>query len=382
MLSVRSPQIRILFFYLLIPILYVSRLHAAPLETGFALAPPESASAVEKDAAYHNARVQVLATAEKYEKTPYRYGGVDRKGLDCSGLIYVSFHEALGITIPHNAEGLYSWVEKTQIERAQPGDLVFFNTTGNGKISHVGIYTGDGRFIHAASEGPVTGVIYSSLDEQYWSRTYAGVGRALPASNVGSGRRDTAHPQEGGGGTSVTAAHTPQSRKENPTGNFLIGFAIAPSWNTYYTGDTIFRGAAGQFRLGAEVKLFGKPMIFGTELRSEWDGALGVFRMPLTLSWGFNDNLRIFAGPVLSFGDAALDVSGEDRQYTRGTTWFGAAGVTIAPFTFKIAGSELAPYGELAWQSYVSNNSGKNFGADFAAGFRFSTGIRCTWRAW
>jgi probable lipoprotein NlpC len=382
MLSVRLPQIRILFFFLLVP--FLRPLHAAPLEDGFALAPPASASPAEKDAAYHNARARVLATAEKYEKTPYRYGGLDRRGLDCSGLVYISFHEALGIRVPHNAGSLYSWVEKTQIERAQPGDLVFFNTTGNGKISHVGIYAGDGRFIHAASEGPVTGVIYSNLDERYWSRTYAGVGRALPASNMDSGRRvaDTAPSQEGGGGTSATAAYTPQLGRENPTGKFLIGFAIAPSWNIYYSGDTIFRGAAGQFRLGAEVKLFGKPMIFGAELRSEWDGALGVFRLPFTLSWGFNDNLRIFAGPVLSFGDATLTISGENRQYTRGTSWFGAAGVTIAPFTFKIAGSELAPYGELAWQSYLSNNSGKNFGADFAAGFRFSTGIRCTWRAW
>jgi hypothetical protein len=121
-------------------------------------------------------------------------------------------------------------------------------------------------------------------------------------------------------------------------------------------------------------------MIFGVELRPEWDRALGVFRIPLTFSWGPNDKLRFFAGPVLSFGSAALNLSGTQRRYIGGTSWLGAAGITFAPFSLKIGGSNFAPYGELAWQSYFSDNTDKNFGADFAAGFRFSTGLRCIWK--
>jgi probable lipoprotein NlpC len=174
---------------IVLQVLFAGRLAAAPLEGGYALAPKASASPAEKDAAYREARSRLLAAAGKYERTPYRYGGIDRRGLDCSGLVSLSFFDALGISVPRNAESLYSWVEKIPIDNAQPGDLVFFRTTGNGKISHVGILTGEGRFIHSASSGPVTGVIYSRLNEKYWSRTYAGAGRALPATGI-SGNAD------------------------------------------------------------------------------------------------------------------------------------------------------------------------------------------------
>jgi hypothetical protein len=259
---------------------------------------------------------------------------------------------------------LYSWVEKIPVENANPGDLVFFKTSGRGAVSHVGIFVGDRRFIHAASEGPVTGVIYSSLDERYWSRTYAGTGRVLPEADTGGG----------------IGAKKPAMAQNKQESRFLMGFAAAPTWNTLYADGGVIRGVAGQFRLGAAVKPFGQPMIFGVELRPEWDRTLGVFRVPLTLSWGLSDKFRFLAGPVISFGDAALNVSGETRRYTGGTSWFGAAGLTIAPFAVKIAGNDLSPYAELAWQSYLSDNAPQNFGADFAAGFRFSTGIRYTWK--
>jgi probable lipoprotein NlpC len=354
------PVIALVFCTISLP------LSAAPLDNGFALAPPAMASPSEKAAAFRQARLQVLAAAGKYERTPYRYGGLDQRGLDCSGLVYVSFRDALGVKIPRNTWGLYSWVEKIPVENANPGDLLFFKTSGNGAVSHVGIFVGGRRFIHAASEGPVTGVIYSSLDERYWSRTYTGAGRVLPGADTGSG-------------VSNKKPAKAQNKQEN---RILMGFALAPTWNTFYADDNVIRGAAGHFRLAAAVTPFGQPMIFGAELRSEWDRALGVFRIPFTLSWGVSDKVRVFAGPVVSFGDATLDVFGETRQYTGGTAWFGAAGITVAPFVAKIDGNDLSPYGELAWQSYSSNNAHRNFGADFAAGFRFSTGIRYTWKMW
>jgi len=331
-----------------------------------AITPPASISAEE-------ARLRVIAAAEKYEHTPYRYGGLDRRGLDCSGLVYVSFYDALGVSVPRNTWSLYSWAEKIAINEARPGDLVFFKTTGKGDVSHVGILVGDGRFIHSASEGPATGVIYSSLEERYWSRTFAGTGRVLPEADIGTGDKTRGKNEK---------KRTREKRGKSES-NLLMGFAAAPTWNTLATAAAdigVIRGAAGQLRFGAEVKPFGQPMIFGVELRPEWDRALGVFRVPLTLSWGINDKFRIFAGPALSFGDAALSISGESRPYTGGTSWFGAAGITLAPFALKIARVNLSPYGELAWQSYFYNGSDKNLGADIAAGFRFSTGLSCTWR--
>ncbi|MCL1932173.1 MAG: C40 family peptidase [Treponema sp.] len=329
------------------------------------ITPPESVSAEE-------ARLRVIAAAEKYKNTPYRYGGMDKRGLDCSGLVYVSFYDALGVSVPRNTWGLYSWVEKITLNEARPGDLVFFKTTG-GNVSHVGILVGNGRFIHSASEGPATGVIYSSLDERYWERTFAGTGRVLPQADVNiSGQTSDKIVND------INNKEKKRARKSE--GSLLIGFAAAPTWNTTAVNMGVIRGAAGQARLGLDVKPFKQPMLLGMELRPEWDGALGVFRIPLTLSWGIDDKFRIFAGPVLSIGDAALTLDGESRPYAGGTSWLGAAGITFAPFSFKIAKVNLAPYGELAWQSYFYDGSKKNLGADFTAGFRFSTGLSCTWR--
>jgi probable lipoprotein NlpC len=353
--------------FIALQVLFAGRLAAAPLEGGFALAPKASASPAEKDAAYQEARSRLLTAAGKYERTPYRYGGMDQRGLDCSGFVSLSFLDALGISVPRSAEGLYSWVEKIPIDNAQPGDLVFFRTTKTNKISHVGILVGGGRFIHSASEGPVTGVIYSRLDEKYWSRTYAGAGRALPAIGT-TGGADMEN------GVKISQN---ESVKQKEKGILLIGFAAAPTWNTYFADGNVIRGAAGQIRLGAVVHPFGQQMIFGAEIRAEWDSTLGVFRLPFTLSWGLSDRLRIFAGPVLSFGDAALDASGKSNPFSGEASGLGAVGLTFAPFAIKIARTDLAPYGEISWQSYFNPDS--NTGADFAAGLRFSTGLRLTW---
>jgi hypothetical protein len=161
----------------------------------------------------------------------------------------------------------------------------------------------------------------------------------------------------------------------------LLGAAIAPSWNGFLADGKIIRGLAAQIRLGAATRSFKTPMLFGLELRPEWDGALGVFRLPVTVSWGLNDKFRIFAGPVFSAGDAVLKTAGGDRHYTGGTSWLGAVGLTGAPFSMKVAGGDLDVYGELAWQSYFSENGAeRNWNADFAAGLRFSTGLRYTWK--
>ncbi|MCL2478457.1 MAG: C40 family peptidase, partial [Treponema sp.] len=143
----------------------------------FPAAPIQTASLGSMSAG--SARSRLITAAQAYLGTVYRYGGMDLSGIDCSGLIYASFRDALRITVPRTTAALYSWAEKIPAGEMEPGDLVFFITTGPG-ISHVGIYIGKGTFIHAPSEGNRTGVLYSSLDDSYWRRTFAGAGRALP----------------------------------------------------------------------------------------------------------------------------------------------------------------------------------------------------------
>ena len=161
----------------------LTHLVAAPLQYGFYRAPSASASPTERASAFDQARQRLLSTAVRYEGTPYRLGGTTRRGMDCSGFVYRSFRESLGVSVPRTSESMFLWTERIRLEEIQPGDLVFFRTTGTARITHVGIYTGYGYFIHSASQGRRTGVIFSNLEETYWAGVYAGAGRALPQTD-------------------------------------------------------------------------------------------------------------------------------------------------------------------------------------------------------
>jgi cell wall-associated NlpC family hydrolase len=114
-----------------------------------------------------------LAIARDMVGTPYRYGGAGPAGFDCSGLVYYSYRKA-GIHAPRTTTEQYRQSKRVQVSRLQPGDLVFF-TISQDKLSHVGIYAGDGRFIHAPSSGKWVG--YASLHNPYWRGRLIGAGR-------------------------------------------------------------------------------------------------------------------------------------------------------------------------------------------------------------
>ncbi|HEB67335.1 MAG TPA: NlpC/P60 family protein [Gammaproteobacteria bacterium] len=122
-------------------------------------------------------RERLLAIAMEMLGTPYRYGGRSpREGFDCSGLVQYT-HRQAGIDVPRTARAQYNASKPVSRRRLRPGDLVFFRIDGR-RISHVGIYLGDGRFIHAPSSGRK--VTTARLDDPYWRRHYSGAGRFVP----------------------------------------------------------------------------------------------------------------------------------------------------------------------------------------------------------
>jgi peptidoglycan endopeptidase LytE len=115
----------------------------------------------------------LVRTALTFRGVPYRWAGMSSRGMDCSGLVarVLGLH---GIRAPHSAKALYKLGKPVAREDLQPGDLVFFHTTRPG-ISHVGIYMGDGKFIHASSRGGR--VTVDRLDQGYYCQRLVGARR-------------------------------------------------------------------------------------------------------------------------------------------------------------------------------------------------------------
>lgn len=110
--------------------------------------------------------------------TPYQFGGDGPDAFDCSGLVrYV--HQELGIDVPRTAAEQYRASMAVELEQLEPGDLLFFRTRGNG-VSHVAIYAGSGRFVHAPQTG--RSIELGALDDSYFRRRLIGAGRLFPTT--------------------------------------------------------------------------------------------------------------------------------------------------------------------------------------------------------
>lgn len=120
----------------------------------------------------------VLFQAISLVGTPYRYGGNSpAAGFDCSGLITYVFLTSAGIKLPRStAELIDIDAPKIAKDRLYPGDLVYFNTLG-GRVSHIGIYVGERRFVHSPSSGGT--VRMDNIDTPYWQQHYVEAKRVL-----------------------------------------------------------------------------------------------------------------------------------------------------------------------------------------------------------
>ena len=123
---------------------------------------------------------ELLKDAEKYLGAPYKYAGNTSAGFDCSGLV-CKVYEENDKKLPRRSSDQALEGEEIAIKNAKPGDLLFFSTSGTGRVSHVGIVhtireNGEVTFIHSSTS---KGVIYSSLNEKYWNSAYLFARRVL-----------------------------------------------------------------------------------------------------------------------------------------------------------------------------------------------------------
>ncbi|MDP9198991.1 MAG: C40 family peptidase [Pseudomonadota bacterium] len=121
-------------------------------------------------------RGPVAALALSLVGTPYRYGGSDPStGFDCSGLVHYAF-TSNGYDVPRTSQAQFEAARKITLAEAAEGDLLFFRDQE--KLSHVGIYLGDGEFVHAPSSGDTVRV--ASIESPWYQRHLVAVGRLLP----------------------------------------------------------------------------------------------------------------------------------------------------------------------------------------------------------
>jgi cell wall-associated NlpC family hydrolase len=145
--------------------------HQAPRESP-AETPYDAAGIIERDA---GPRSELLLRALGLVGVRYRYGGHSPEtGFDCSGLVQYLFNEVLGVALPRRAQDMRRVGDSIGRDELYPGDLVFFDTLRE-PYSHVGIYLGDQRFIHAPSSGGHVEVV--TMTDRYWRRRYNGARR-------------------------------------------------------------------------------------------------------------------------------------------------------------------------------------------------------------
>lgn len=223
-------------------------------------------------------RNKLIEYAKTFIGTPYLYGGNTRQGIDCSGFIHKVAYEAINYTLPRTAITIFNSTIAVSSANREIGDLVFFKTENSSKVNHVGIYIGRNQFIHAASSGPNTGVIVSSLNENYWKNTYYTSGRFLPTTVAQNKNNSTTTKTDKTSAASNTLTkdfgvsigmHSGDSLRDfsNYSWNFMAGltfgdyaristgFTFTPNRDYFYIPLRVFGPDLSSCRLFAEIAL-------------------------------------------------------------------------------------------------------------------------------
>lgn len=308
-------------------------------------------------------REKLVAEAKKYVGSPYVRGATGPDTFDCSGLIYTVAQESIHYQLPRTVKAMYSYVKIVPDEQREIGDLVFFKTTGDSSISHVGLYIGKGQFISAVSDGPNTGVIVSSLKESYWKNHYACTGKFLSSANYEQSEAELA-------------------KKEAEAAKGFGTFTDSLSLMGTFTGDWSlatqdqfmpnFRGLSNE----ASIVYNGAVLSPGAGVILRWNYGVGAFQVPLVFSLFFGNYVRVYAGPVFTFGNCNLPGSSKEIEPS---IFPGILGVTFNTPSFTKGKFKVQIIQDICYTVFNNtSNAALSPLQSVTAGLEFCTGVRVT----
>lgn len=320
-------------------------------------------------------RAQIALCSKQYIGCPYQTGAIGPEAFDCSGLVYTVMREAAEIQMPRSVRAVYSKAKTIPLSQIEEGDLVFFKTTGDGSISHVGIYIGRNQFIHAASDGANNGVIVSSLKERYYANCFASAGRVLP-SGRGSNEIyvDDTEKSEESEKPSVTAGRTVEAKASPKNSNVLFDATLFCDWNLWFPqgADFNWHGIA----LETNIRYAGWRLQPGLGAIFRYNHGTQNFQIPIVLSLTFKDYIKFYLGPLINCGIPKISTSGEK---IKGWPFPGIIGISFQTPTIKIGKVEVSLVQDLDYTFYTKRDrSAISAKEHIGTGFVFSTGIRVT----
>lgn len=310
-------------------------------------------------------REKLVTEAKKHVGAPYIRGAIGPDAFDCSGLIFTVSRESIEFQLPRTVKAMYSYVKIVPDSQREPGDLVFFRTTGDGSISHVGLYIGKGQFISAVSDGPNTGVIVSSVNESYWKSHYASCGKFLPTAKMYDDAQAVAADDEVTNSTKGFGKFTDK---------LFISGVFTVDWNLFTEKRFMpnFRG------LTSETDIFYKGAVFspGLGIGARWNYGVGAFQVPLTGQLYFGDYVKVYAGPVFTAGTCYAPDT-DDR--ISASIFPGVIGVTFAAPSFTKNTYKVQIIQDICYSVFNdTSNAALSPIKSIAAGLEFCTGVRVT----
>ncbi|MCR5062111.1 MAG: C40 family peptidase [Treponema sp.] len=339
-------------------------------------------------------REKFVAESKKYVGSPYVYGAVGPDSFDCSGLIYYVARESVGVQLPRTAKAIYNYCRIIPDRDKEIGDLLFFKTNSSDSITHVGIYIGNNQFISAISDGPNTGVIISSLNQDYWKPKYVACGQFLKSSKgyglnddkevavtessskKNNSKKSSSNKESTG---TVSARETADRGSYSGGVNSFVDSLVADAtlcggWSLIAPNEFMirFRGV----ELQSNVRYSKMTLQPGFSVGFRYNCGVGVFQIPLLFTATPNEYFRFYAGPIITFGKARMLKTEEE---IKPSVFPGVLGLSFSTPSIEVGKTKIQLVQDLSYTVFNNpDNSALPFVESLSSGFIFYTGVRVT----